>query len=193
MPTTFQPCDEYVAEMALGVMRRYDNHKPLLDAKVKIDFVFALGACDEDGKRIADAIVKRGRVVLGQTRVVNLKDRAKGMGDAEIVLDGDRWPAFSEDEAQAILDHELCHIGVKTDRHGNAKTDDLQRPMLKLREHDFEAGWFTIVAERHGRASQERQQAKQLFDEHGQSYWPGLFNQQEVGPTRVSNLELVNA
>lgn len=51
------------------------------------------------------------------------------------------------------------------------KRDDLGRPVLKIRLHDQQHGWFDEIARRHGDASIEVQQAKAFADSSGQTYF----------------------
>ena len=181
MPT-FQPCPPKITDLANDILCSYESHKPILDARVKIDFVFAFGDTDPDtGEKKADAITVRGRRVFGETRKIKLKDRAMGRGDAEVCLDGDWWnheatPAMR----RALLDHELHHITPKRNKEGGFKMDDLGRPEIKLREHDVEIGWFAEVAARHQADSMERIQARAIHDRFGQFFWPELAGP-EVG------------
>jgi hypothetical protein len=173
MPT-YQKANKSVHQLAAQLIGRYPDHKPLEAVELKLDLVFAFADTDEDGRPLNDALTKNGLKSLGVTRAVPLKDRALGRGDAEIALDGDWWKTASGDEQAALLDHELHHISLKADKNGNIKYDDLNRPLIKLRKHDVEVGWFKLIAERHGSASIERQQAKAIMDSQGQFYWPGI-------------------
>lgn len=173
MPT-FQRADKSVEELAKELIEKYETHKPLAVVEVAIDYVFAFGDVDDNGKQLNDALTKNGLKCLGIARKLPLKDRAMGRGDAEISLDGDWWKIATEDQQAALLDHELHHIAVKSDKAGNVQYDDLNRPQIKLRKHDVEVGWFKCIAERHGSASQERIQAKAIMDFQGQYYWPGI-------------------
>lgn len=161
----YNRCPVAVAEMAAAILCEFATHKPLLDAKVRLDYVFAF-----PGKNGGDAIRFRGRKALGLCKKIPLKQRVMGRGDAEITLDGQWWEEASEAERRALLDHELHHIEID-----ELKRDDAGRPVIHLREHDFEVGWFSVIAQRHGGASQERQQARELFDRHGQAFWPELL------------------
>jgi len=173
MPT-YQRAPKNVEDMANAILEEFENHAPILKAGVKIDFIFAHADLDEkSGEPINNAITVRGRRALGQCKKISLKDRSVGRGDAEIVLDGDHWKEVGDAERKAILDHELTHIEVKEDERGHL-VDDLGRPVLKLRIHDVEFGWFNNVAARHGIHSCERIQAKQIIDAFGQFYFPGL-------------------
>lgn len=176
MPT-YQKCDHSVNQLAAELIEKYETNQPLGQLSVKIDLVFAFADRDDEGLALNDALTKNGLKALGITRIVPLKDRALGRGDAEIALDGDHWQKVGADEQAALLDHELHHISVKTDRNGNVQYDDLNRPQLKLRKHDIEVGWFSVIAQRHGLASIERKQARQIMDNKGQFYWP------DVAPT----------
>jgi hypothetical protein len=176
MPT-YQKANKSVHQLAAQLIGRYPDHKPLEAVEIKLDLVFAFADTDEKGRPLNDALTKNGIKALGITRAVPLKDRALDRGDAEIALDGDWWKTASGDEQAALLDHELHHISLKTDKNGNIKYDDLNRPLIKLRKHEIEIGWFKCIAERHGSASQERQQAKKIMDGFGQWLWP------EIAPT----------
>lgn len=171
---TFKRCPPEIIDLCNELLVEYETHKPLLDAKVKIDLVFAYPEYDEKtGDPIGDALKHHGIKALGITRKIGLKDRAKGHGDAEICLDGEWWKDASYKEKAALLDHELHHISVKIDKRGIVR-DDIGRPAIALRKHDFQIGWFKIIAERHGEFSQERMQAKSAMDNMGQYFWPSL-------------------
>jgi hypothetical protein len=175
MPTTFKPCDKSVADMVKAILESEADHADIYSADVKLDLVFACPPTDDDGKVIGVALKKNGRRSYAQTRICNLRERAKGHGDAEIVIDADHWESINDAEQRAILDHELTHIHVKTNKAGDALTDDLSRPILKLRRHDIEVGWFTSIAKRNKIASIECKQAAEIMENLGQYYWPSII------------------
>lgn len=172
MPT-YQRCPLDINELANGILCEFETHKPLLDAKVKIDFVFAYGDVDDKGAKVSDAITKNGVKCLGLARKVPIKERAMGRGDAEITLDHDHWETITKAEQAALLDHELHHLAVKIDKRGLVR-DDLGRPVLTIRPHDYDFGWFRVIADRHGKHSVEAQQAATMLEESGQLLWPSL-------------------
>lgn len=173
MPT-YQRCPLAINELANELLCEFESHKPLLDAKVKIDFVFAYGDREEStGLLLSYAIVKDGVKTLGLARKMPPKDRAMGRGDAEITLDHDHWDSIGEPERRALLDHELHHLSVKIDKRGVVR-DDLGRPLLVIRDHDYDFGWFRVIAERHKAASIERIQAAWILEQDGQLFWPAL-------------------
>jgi len=168
MPT-YKKAGNDVKEMAQAILEEYESHEPLLSAGVRIDFMMAYPDYDEaSGEPINDAIKQNGVKALALCRKIGLKDRTKGQGDAEILLDGDWWDDADEADKKALLDHELHHL-VPT-----KKLDDLGRPLLKLRRHDYQFGWFSIIAQRHGIHSQERKQAASMMEIAGQYFWPEI-------------------
>ena len=151
MPT-FQRAPQDVTELANGILCEFETHRPLLDAKARIDLVFAYPDYDSKGQATNDALKHHGRKALGVARRLGLKDRAMGRGDAEIVLDAEWWKEASEARRRALLDHELHHLEVRMES-GVVVRDDLSRPKLLLRKHDVDIGWFALMAQRHGDAS----------------------------------------
>ena len=179
MPT-FQKDTGEVKKLASKLISRFPDNEPL--AKANIDYVFAFADLDETtGEPINDALTKGGMRALGIARKLPLKDRTMGRGDAEISLDGDWWKEADEDSQAALLDHELHHIVV------TEKRDNLGRPIIKLRKHDIEFGWFSTIAARHGAVSMERVQAKQILDVYGQLIFPQLA---ATGEGRATKLEV---
>lgn len=179
MPT-FERCDESIDVLAKELVNKFESHKPLLSANVKIDFVFAYADQDDDGNLLNDALTKNGVRALGIARKVPLKDRALGRGDAEVSIDGNWWAEASAEEQAALLDHEMHHISVEADKAGNIQFDDLGRPQIKLRKHDVEVGWFKCIAQRHGAASMEQAQAKAIMNGAGQFFWPSIAPRLEI-------------
>lgn len=142
------------------------HHPRLVLAEVNVAAVMVEAKVDENGDPAGPALKHHGHPCLAKIRIVPPKERVQGLADAEITLDGDRWPLLSRDEQVAVLDHELTHLELV------GEADDGGRPKLRMRLHDYEAGWFVEVAERHREASQERQQAATMFTAHGQALFP---------------------
>jgi len=159
-------------------------HPGLRDAGVKVDVVVAFAKKDEHGYPMGPAIKHHGCVVAGYVRILNLKDRVMGRGDAEIVIVGDRWPEWPVAKQNALFDHELFHLELRVDVKGAAVRDDASRPLLKIRPHDYEFGWFVVIAERHGDMSFERVQAEKIFTQAGQLLFPFA-----AGVSRVERAE----
>src|SRR5581483_7031910 len=157
-----------VDKIVAAMMKQY--HGPLESAGVTVGCLFASAPTDENGEKTGPAVKLHGYQCAAVVRIVGIKDRAKGISDVEIVIDGDRWDEWSDEEKDALIDHELEHVELVTDGEGAAKRDDLDRPKLRLRKHDRQFGWFDSIARRHGRHSFEVQQATEFAKDHGQQY-----------------------
>lgn len=104
-------------------------------------------------------------------RITPLRDRALGVADAVIVIDRWNWLLLSAKQRDALIDHELHHLDRVVDEETDEpKTDAVDRPKLAIRKHDHQFGWFDAIAQRHGDASPEVRQAKQLIASTGQLY-----------------------
>ena len=161
----FKKCDETVYAMAREILCAFPSHKPLLDAKVRIDLVFAYA-------NKGDALKLNGVKCGGIAHIISQKNRLMGRGDVEVSLDEDWWSKASDAERRALLDHELHHFEVSVDSNGRAYLDDVTRPVIHMREHDYDFGWFSIIAQRHGLASQECQQADMIMRHSGKLFYP---------------------
>ncbi len=159
MPTTYEKCGEEVTDLLKRVVNKY--HDELKKAKVTIDCLFAR---NPDG----DALKLHGYKCAAVVRKVGLKDRAKGMADAEIVIDEKGWEEMMEAQKIALLDHELYHLVPKKDENGHFDYDDLNRPKLKIKLHDAQIGIFKTIIERHGEDSIDAKVAEQFIDEFSQ-------------------------
>lgn len=186
MGTLYEKASDKVYRQADAVLR--EHHGRLATALVTIDFIFAHAPVDEKGFTTGPAIKWHGHAAAGLCKILSVKDRAMGRGDAEIILDGDKWNDWDEEKQNALIDHELTHIELCVNQMGILKRDDLDRPKLRMRKHDWEFGFFAEVARRHGHHSFECANAKTLMDADGQFFWPYLFN-----ATPAVEKETVNA
>lgn len=148
------------------VERMTDRYHPQLrDAKVTLSLLMAFPTLNENGDSTGPALSHNGYPAQAVVKIIGLKERTDGRADAEIVIDGDNWPLLSSDQQDALIDHELEHLELKTDKDGLLVRDDLDRPKLKLRKHDVQAGWFDAIVRRHGRNSPEFRQFEE-FEVH---------------------------
>jgi hypothetical protein len=142
-----------------------DYHTELEGVRVSALFVF--------DTEVSDCVLKhQGYPAQAVARIVPTRDRALGMADANIIVDRSNWLTLSQRQRDALVDHELTHLTrVLDDETGRPLCDVLDRPKLSMRRHDFQAGWFHEIAQRHGDASQEVRSAKQLMAGAGQLYF----------------------
>ena len=167
------------AEVLDVIAEVIDNwHPDLAEAAARIGAVMARPTLDDDGEPKGPALAKDGHKVLARIKRNGGEDRAGGKDDATITLDADHWETLGElidgDERQrALVDHELYHLEVQREKplpgqaRGAIRTDDRGRPLFKMRPHDWELTGFRVVAERHGRHSEERIQARRFHDHFG--------------------------
>lgn len=125
-------------------------HRQLTDAKVQVDVMVAFST----PKAKTPAVRLHGRPCYAIVRIISLKNRVAGLGDAEIVIDGDRWSELSIAKKRAIIDHELTHLALKY-KNDVYEIDDIGRPKLVIRPHDYDFGWFEDIVRRHGEQSVE--------------------------------------
>jgi hypothetical protein len=178
-------------EVDLTVMKVMEqNHHELYDAGVTVTTLIARS---EDGP----AIKVRGCEAAGCIRITKLTERTLGMGDALMILDGERLDSWTSKRLQAVIDHELRHLVLsKSKKTGAIQRDDLDRPRLKIRMHDFEFGWFARTAELYGEDSYEVSQAREIVTAtFVQTLLPGMedafapvsakivFHSDDQGPT----------
>lgn len=147
--TSFQMADTTVTELVNEIMHK--NHPDLVECGVRIGVLMAY---DPDGP----AIKHGGFPVLACVRVVSLKDRITKGFDVEMLIDQTEWNDLPPKRKISTVDHELTHINrvpntPKAMKAGESawKTDDLDRPKIKLRKGDVMVGdGFASCIDRHG-------------------------------------------
>lgn len=184
---TYSQASEDVTRSIERMQSKY--HEDLDGVTVAALFVFD----DEDSDSV---LTHQGYPAQALCRITPVRDRALGLADAVIVIDRSRWLALSAAQREAVLDHELTHLErVMDEETHQPKCDAVSRPKLAMRKHDHQLGWFDAIAERHGEASPEVRQAKQLLDSSGQLYFDfglGLTSQpQGAGRKRSANTRAV--
>lgn len=170
---TYELCDGEIYQRVRALIRK--NHPLLEKSGASVCLLFAYAPKDaETGTPTGPALTSNGYAAAAITKIANLKDRVKGMADAEIVIDGDSWEDWPLEQQEALLDHELTHLDPQwegSEEKPRFLFDANERPLMKLKKHDHQYGWFNSVAERHGIHSFEVQQATRLYESH-QAYFP---------------------
>lgn len=172
--TTYERSTNELNDSLAAVMEHYHPH--LRDAGLAVEILRAYAPRDDNDDPVGPALKLHGYECCATIKILDLKNRVAGRGDAELLLDGDNLDTWSEDQLRAILDHELTHLELRVDDHGGVQRDDFGRPLLRIRKHDRQFGWFDCVALRHGMNSVEMQQATQITSvaELRQLYLPGM-------------------
>ncbi len=173
--TVYQKADQDLLQAVQETMEQY--HGELADTGVTVKVLLAYGPTDKNGDLTGPALHSHGSPALAKIKITSLRDRAAGMADALMELDGDQIEEWSYEQLIAIIDHELEHLQLVVDSENTVKRDDLDRPRLTIRRHDWQFCWFDVIARRHGENAPEVIQAKKLVEESGelyQLYLPGL-------------------
>lgn len=152
----FEKAPAEVGQIIERMMERY--HPQLRDAKVTIAQLMAFPLTDENGDSKGPALKHNGYPAQAVVKIIGLKERTDGRADAELVIDGDNWDILTDAQRDALIDHELEHLELKYDKDGCLVRDDLERPKLVIRKHDWQFGWFDSVVRRHGKDSIEHRQ-----------------------------------
>lgn len=166
MGKTYSKAPDDASARVEFLLRRYYPELKSEMLTLKIDLLSV--ANDGDGP----ALSHQGYPAAAVVRILGPKERTMARGDAEIVIDEEKYSDMSPAERDALLDHELYHIEIKKDKHGKPKLDENGRPKLKLRKHDYQFGWFKVIALRHTGNSGEIQQARGLFGAEQQTFFP---------------------
>jgi hypothetical protein len=161
MPVTFDKVPPEVPEIVDRLIA--DRYPALAQHEIRIGYLYQKGG-----------VKLHGYPCCATVKVCSLKDRKLHGHDVLITIDGDSfqgWDEWPEAKRQAVLDHELYHLTLVRDKNYRVKTDDLGRPKIKLRKHDFEIGGFAEICRRHGDAAVELQALRATTDSLGQLCW----------------------
>lgn len=146
-------------------------YRDLYDAGLRVD-ILSVTNDDPDAAPLTHQGYKAAAVI----RVLDSKARAKGAGDVEIVIDEAHYLTLNDAQKDALLDHEIHHVELRTNKKGRVKLDEHGRPKCGMRKHDYQFGWFTAIAARHGAAAMEVKQATQLFLREKQTFFAFVDN-----------------
>ena len=130
--TEYTPAPE-VAEIAGDLIATVEDHARLIEA----DIIYVWRD---------KATKSKGRVSLGKARRLSGLNAflARDQGGMEplflIEIAADQWEGMTTAQRYALVDHELSHLRVRTDEHGELE--------LSIRGHDVEE--FKSVVDRHG-------------------------------------------
>lgn len=127
-----------VEEVALPLIKKYHPH--LL--QINIGYLFRSEAS------VMNDPMGGVKVVAGRAVKVDDRNYVFGSMDAMIEIAQDVWERLSPELRVVLVDHELCHIGVKLVGEKNAELTDQGRPRIGMIPHDMEE--FECILERYG-------------------------------------------
>jgi len=173
---TFEKAGGELRKTIDDVLQKYHSRllRPIIEQDVTIEAIVVYGPRNSEGVQTGPAIQVGGRNAYACIRASRLEERVAGRGDAIMWIDGDDYKKWPDKSLVAIIDHELTHVALAIDpKTEKIVLDDCGRVKIKMREHDFQVGWFDEVARRHGQHSIEVMQASTLAAS-GQMYFPGF-------------------
>jgi hypothetical protein len=141
-----------------------EHHAHLSEAKIVIGWRF-------EKKEDAD-----GRLWLGSLKKASDLDRSLHEYDFVMMLNHEFVnQAATDQQIEALIDHELCHGAATKDAHGEFKVDERGRRCYRIRKHDVEE--FREIISRHGAWKSDLEsffgawkeaKSRPLLDEHNQ-------------------------
>lgn len=155
-----------VARRVKRLVKKY--HPDLAKARVRIDCVFVT----TDGEDGAPVKVN-GYPALAAASTVPQKYRPATKADARITIDKEAFEELTDKQKDALLDHELQHFQAVIDENTVA-LDGNDRPRIRMRKHDVQIGFFSVIAQRHGENSQEVIACRALVEHAAEVYLPGF-------------------
>jgi hypothetical protein len=167
MGKIFKLCPKIVTDRVQSMLRAH--HPELAIMMPRIDCIFAQSTGDES------AVSLGGYPCLAVVKIISLKERTAGRGDAEILIDFEAYEDLTDAQKDALIDHELEHLQLKVDERGTPKVDALKRPLFTMKKHDHQFGWFDSIVKRHGANSIESIQAQEWQSRVGQLYLAAEF------------------
>jgi hypothetical protein len=144
--TTYEKADEEEVAVMRDALRRW--HPELEEVGLRVG---VRGAQNPDGP----ALKLHGHACAATIKNVQPKDRLLMHADVVIDFDEELYGRLDEASRLAMFDHELTHVELIRTKTGKVKTDEHDRPRLRLLHHDYEVSGFVSVIERHKEAAVE--------------------------------------
>lgn len=176
----YHNADEVVTERITRLIE--DHHPHLLEAGVDVRALMAFPKPKEFA-----AVKLHGYKAAAIVKKVALKERVQGLGDALIIIDAVLWDRLTEKQRNALIDHELMHLQVKTDSSGKVLRDEAGRPKLEMQLHDWQLGGFAEISARYGDDALEIEAVRIASDKYGQLFWN--FERNPIGSVTLGHVE----
>lgn len=169
MPVTYQTASNETMSSVLAVAR---SEYPEIAQHVTINVMMAFPPVDKEGEKTGHALKHNGWPAAAVVKINSLKDRAEGKHDVTIFISDDEWQELNARRREALIAHELHHITIVVDEENGIVKDDLGRPKLKLRKHDWQLSGFKEIAERYGNDALEVTTFREVAHEYRQMLFP---------------------
>lgn len=165
MGVNFEQAPIEVHQIASEVLQAHHPELRMTDGSpVKLCILMAFRGDDAD----EPAVMLHGYPCYAKISIIPLKQRVDKRADAEIIIDREEWDNnLSHPQQRALLDHEITHLEIQKDENGFVKTDDVGRPKLKLKVHDWHIGGFRSIAQRYGSDALEVVEARKFQESYG--------------------------
>jgi hypothetical protein len=132
-------------------------HPDVVECQLGVQVLFA-----HPGKNLAKPpLTNAGYSVPGISKWTSLEDRIGGAVDAKIILHPQAWANYSEIEQIGLLERLIYRLEVQRDQAGAIKTDDVGRPLLKLRNYDYLVCGYDCIVHRYGTGSIDSQEIEE--------------------------------
>ncbi len=159
--TIYEKATPAINDLVLQVMESY--HPQLLDEKLRVATTVVRRFEGADNDEAAPALKHHGAQANAVIRKVTTRRRVLVQHDVELELDGLVWDGLKPDSRVALLDHELNHVVLVTDKSDRPVRDDLGNLKIRLRPDEVTfTGFFAVIA-RHGKAAIEAQSFERLY------------------------------
>lgn len=89
-----------------------------------------------------------GIIELGKMQICNEANRKLHNVDAILYLNHETWQDLTDHQREALLFHEVHHLAISLDKHGDVKRTDDDRICYRNRAHPIEE--FPAVTKRYG-------------------------------------------
>ncbi len=150
MAAILTECTDTEALNMLRNVRKY-LRKDLDEFEVTIAVIKAERKLNKDGDATEGPVLAlHGYECAATIRITTYAQRVLKIPDAILTINWEQWEGLTKGQKEALLDHELTHLVISRDAENTPRYDDLGRPLLRMRKHDWHLGGFLEVVERHG-------------------------------------------
>lgn len=165
MSVIYEQAESDVHDLAADIIDRFHPDLRTTEKQPGVRLCILMASNDEDSE---DPPVKlHGYPCYAVVSIIPYKQRVDKRADVEIIIDASHWEDLPEQRRRALLDHEITHVEVVRDKFGFIKTDDLGRPKLAMKLHDWQIGGFRVICQRYGEDAIDVIEATKFADTFG--------------------------